>query len=137
MEETDSPQHNHVRPALRLEEGDDVGAGETHDEGYNSLRCSMWVAEEGEHAPRSSGLEEVRDCLEVGQGYALNRIGQFLRIVGHLLEDVGYTCELRGHNMGEEDTTRATREEGEDSTFMQTSSSARRKSTGDEARVST
>ena len=34
-------------------EEDVMGAGETHDETYHRLRCSMGVAEGGEQAPRS------------------------------------------------------------------------------------
>ena len=57
------------------------------------------------------------------------RLGQFLRVVGHLLEDVGFLCELQGQSAegicGSETTGEA--EEGRESAMMQTTDSTRRR----------
>ena len=110
-------------PAEEAEE-DDVGGGETRDEGYHRLRQEMGVAEADEEAPRCSGFSEAR--LEAVRQYFsaggdtnyINRVGQFLRILGHLLGDVGYTCEamLAG---GGSDTVHTREPEGDNSYLMQ------------------
>ena len=109
---------------MEEEDLDDIGAGDTHDEGYHRMRCSMRVAEQREPHPRCSGfsargLEKVHECLQSGERHFLN-----LRIFGHLLEDVGV------HESATEeraDETRATKEEGEDANFMQTTGATRRR----------
>ena len=62
------------------------------DEGYHRLRQEMGVAEPEEEHPRCSGfsearLEAVRGCLAAGgEADYINRVGQFLRILSHMLE---------------------------------------------------
>ena len=56
----------------------------------------MGVAEVEEVVPRCSGFSEARleavRQLAGGDTNYINRVGQFLIILGHLLEDAGYTC---------------------------------------------
>ena len=85
--------------STREEPVDDLGGNETHDEAYHRLRTCMGVAEETEPLPRASGfsnhrMEEVSSCLSsAGEAHLIARLGQLPRIVGHLLEGVGYLCE--------------------------------------------
>ena len=72
----------------------------------------MGVAEEEEEVPRCSGFSEAR--LEAVRQYLLaggdtnyiNRVGQFLIILGHLLEDVG--GEMTSATLGRKKWTTAT-----------------------------
>ena len=71
-----------------------------HNEAYHRLRCCMGVTEEREQPPRASGFsrlrrEDVRACLASGgEQHLVARVGQFLRIMGHQLDEVGLLCEL-------------------------------------------
>ena len=84
--------------------------------------------------PRASGcrvqrMEKVSSCIvSGGEENIVARLGQFLRITGHLLEEVGYLCELRDYNDGVDDHARPQEaEEGEEEmAMMQTSNSRRR-----------
>ena len=40
-----------------------------------------------------------QQCLASGAHYT-TRVGQFMRVLGHMMEDVGYTCEV-GHRCGD------------------------------------
>ena len=84
----------------------DLLEGETHDEAYHRLRICMGVAEETEPTPRRSGfslvrIEEVQACLASGgDTNVVARLRQFLRVMRHLLGDVGHACELRETRSG-------------------------------------
>ena len=54
-------------------------------------------------------------------------MGQFLRILGQLLEDIGYTCEAR--QLGDEHRAAHTQEEEENTSVMQRTVSTSRPTT--------
>ena len=121
------------------EEDASVGGGETHDDGYHRLIEEMGVADRGEELPRCSGfsatkLEAVRDCLAAG-GWPENYIARVeggtvpSNILGHMLEDVGYTCEAR--QLGEEHAATHTQEEEKNTSLMQRTVSASRPPTNE------
>ena len=78
----------------------DVCARETHDASYPRLRQEMWTASPSEGTQGVRALTR-RDCTRFapswrqGGAHYVTRAGQFIRIWGHMLEDVGYTCEVR------------------------------------------
>ena len=105
--------------STREEPVDDLGGNETHDEAYHRLRICMGVAEETEPLPRSSKFSSTygRGAIvpfKWGEANLIVRLGQFLRVVGHLLEDVGYLCELREPGVQHSD-----KDGGEEVTLMQ------------------
>ena len=64
-------------------------------------------------------MEAVRRYALAGRDTNyFNRVGQFLRILGHLLEDVGYTCEAMPAGGGN-DVTHTREEEADNSYLMQ------------------
>ena len=75
---------------------DDIGAGETHDEAYHRLRVCMGVSEEGESSLRfrvSVPSDWRRSALAAQVGET------FLRIVGHLLDEVVSARSGGGHRI--------------------------------------
>ena len=46
-------------------------------------------------------------------------MGQFLRILGHMLEDIGYICEAMTMSVGEVEASSHTREEEDNNSLMQ------------------
>ena len=83
----------------------------------------MGIAEPDEPRPPCSGfrdttLRAVRQCLSAGreENY-ISCVGQFLRIWGHMLEHVGYTCEAM--SIGEMHALGDTREEEDRHRLMQ------------------
>ena len=106
---------------------DDVGAGETHDESYHKFREEMGIAAPTEAAPRCWGFsterfEAVRAHLAAGgdERY-ICRVGQLWPILGCMLEDVGYTCEVRYAERGGEAETVEPEPDDKDHSRVQTS----------------
>ena len=83
--------------------------------------------------PAASGfsrlrLDEVRSCLASGgDQHVMARVGQFLSVMGHLLDEVGLLCELHGRDGGiAEAEQEDAGEEAEEMGLMQTTDSKRR-----------
>ena len=67
---------------------------------------------------RERRLRALKRCLAAGgeENY-VSRVGQFLRIPGHMLEDIGYTFEAM--SVGEVEASSHTREEEDNYSLMQ------------------
>ena len=92
----------------------------------------MGITEEREPTLQASGfsrfrLEDVRSCLASGgEQHVVARVGQFLRIMGRLVE-VGLLCELQGQDGGIAETVQEDAGEEEDEVgLMQTADCRRR-----------